>query len=147
MPMYAHRYCIVLLHRGLSSRPACFSPFARGICSYCCPISGIELISAKPLYILLYILPSLSVVRTTYSVIVKDGDVKLAFANIEKSLRLQYKDHILPRKHTQWIFVNCGGWMGAMYLLHASLFEYILLFGTAVDTSGHSGMCNHINKS
>ena len=29
--------------------------------------------------------------------------------------------------------------MGAMYLLHASLTEYVLLFGTGVDTSGHSG--------
>ena len=29
--------------------------------------------------------------------------------------------------------------MGAFYLLHASLTEYVLFFGTAVDTSGHSG--------
>ena len=39
----------------------------------------------------------------------------------------------------QWIFVNAGGWMGSMCLLHASLSEYVLLFGTAVDTTGHSG--------
>lgn len=29
--------------------------------------------------------------------------------------------------------------MGSMCLLHASLTEYVLLFGTAVDTGGHSG--------
>lgn len=29
--------------------------------------------------------------------------------------------------------------MGAMCLVHASLTEYILFFGTAVDTGGHSG--------
>lgn len=29
--------------------------------------------------------------------------------------------------------------MGSMCLLHASLTEYVLLFGTAVDTTGHSG--------
>lgn len=31
--------------------------------------------------------------------------------------------------------------MGSFYLLHASLTEYVLIFGTAVETSGHSGMC------
>lgn len=30
--------------------------------------------------------------------------------------------------------------MGSMCLLHASLTEYVLLFGTAVDTTGHSGI-------
>ena len=39
----------------------------------------------------------------------------------------------------EWIFVNCGGWMGAMKVLHASATEYVLFFGTAIDTSGHSG--------
>ena len=30
--------------------------------------------------------------------------------------------------------------MGSIYLLHASLTEYVLFFGTAVDTQGHSGI-------
>lgn len=46
----------------------------------------------------------------------------------------------------QWIFMNAGGWMGSMCLMHASLTEYILFFGTAVETSGHSGMGQYGNS-
>lgn len=53
----------------------------------------------------------------------------------------RYPGHILPDEELQWVFVNAGGWMGSMCLLHASLTEYLLLFGTAVDTGGHSGNC------
>ncbi|PAA57058.1 hypothetical protein BOX15_Mlig007097g1, partial [Macrostomum lignano] len=45
----------------------------------------------------------------------------------------------LPPERREWIFINAGGWMGAVHLLYASFTEYVLLFGTAVDTSGHSG--------
>lgn len=62
------------------------------------------------------------------------GDLVLTFA-----LPPRYPGHILPDEDLQWVFVNAGGWMGSMCLLHASLTEYLLLFGTAVDTGGHSG--------
>lgn len=55
------------------------------------------------------------------------------------SFSARYPGHILPDEDLQWVFVNAGGWMGSMCLLHASLTEYLLLFGTAVDTGGHSG--------
>ncbi len=67
------------------------------------------------------------------------GDYNATFTAIEAELRRRYKGHILPPHQTEWVFINAGGWMGAWYLLHASLTEYVLLFGTAVDTSGHSG--------
>ena len=38
-----------------------------------------------------------------------------------------------------WFFINAGGWMGSFKVLYASLSEYVLLFGTAMPTSGHSG--------
>ena len=55
--------------------------------------------------------------------------------------------HILPS--SEWVFLNCGGWMGSMYILHASFTEYVLFFGVGIDTSGHSGeiyvpkVCSH----
>nr|XP_022338233.1 sigma non-opioid intracellular receptor 1-like [Crassostrea virginica] len=64
---------------------------------------------------------------------------KVAFGKIATVLGRMYPGHILPEEDMQWIFMNAGGWMGSMCLLHASLTEYILFFGTAVETSGHSG--------
>ena len=47
---------------------------------------------------------------------------------------------MLPEEVREWLFINAGGWMGSMYVLHASLTEYVLFFGTALDTQGHSGI-------
>ena len=66
-------------------------------------------------------------------------DPMQAYNKIYTDFATQYPGHILPNKDLQWIFMNAGGWMGAVCILHASLTEYVLFFGSAIDTNGHSG--------
>lgn len=52
-------------------------------------------------------------------------------------LASRYPRHI--RREPEWILNNAGGAMGMMRVLHASITEYLILFGSPIGTEGHSG--------
>jgi C-8 sterol isomerase len=56
---------------------------------------------------------------------------------LARELEARYPRHV--RWTGEWIFSNAGGAMGTMTILHASLTEYVIVFGTPIGTSGHSG--------
>ena len=67
-----------------------------------------------------------------------DKPPEQAFDAITAGLAERYPGHIYdgPRR---WVMNNAGGAMGQLTLLHASLKEYLILFGTPIGTEGHSG--------
>jgi len=70
---------------------------------------------------------------------VKDVEITKAYDNVHQDFLKQYPGHVLSPESSPWLFMNAGGWMGAMRILHASVTEYVILFGTGINTSGNSG--------
>ena len=58
-------------------------------------------------------------------------------AAIAEDLTRLYPGHIAKKQ--QWLFNLSGGYVGVMTILHASLSEYILFFGTPIGAQGFSG--------
>ncbi|RPA71922.1 ERG2 and sigma1 receptor-like protein [Ascobolus immersus RN42] len=70
-----------------------------------------------------------------------DGNVTNIFSDLVDGLRETYGEkHVNLVRDEDWFFNNAGGAMGSMVILHASLTEYLILFGTPLGTEGHSGL-------
>lgn len=58
---------------------------------------------------------------------------------IVTNLTATYGEKHINQRQKEWVFNNAGGAMGAMYVMHASITEYLIIFGTPLGTEGHSG--------
>jgi C-8 sterol isomerase len=56
---------------------------------------------------------------------------------VTRGLEERYPGHI--HRNDDWIYATAGGAMGQMKFLHASPTEYVIFFGTPLNTEGHSG--------
>ncbi|KAK8110885.1 uncharacterized protein PG998_007342 [Apiospora kogelbergensis] len=65
------------------------------------------------------------------------NDTRSIVRYITAELHAMHPDHV--NLDEEYILNNAGGAMGAMYIIHASVTEYLIIFGTAVGTEGHTG--------
>ena len=56
---------------------------------------------------------------------------------LQQQLKALYPD--LIHVHDEWLFNLAGGFKTGLLLLHASLTEYVAVWGSAVPSTGHSG--------
>ncbi len=65
--------------------------------------------------------------------------LELMVEQIAEQLEREYPGHVRKPEDRPWVLNNAGGAMGMMTVLHASITEYVIVFGSPIGTEGHSG--------
>ena len=84
-----------------------------------------------------YVFDPLELQQIALNSIAKGLRVEDLVSDVRSEMLKSYPRHI--NRNPKWILNNAGGAMGAMCVLHVSLTEYVMIFGTPLGTEGHTG--------